>query len=386
MASGEDFQFVICPVLGSTPIGDLELTDVQWNDPVYGPGAGFTAKAAITKTQPRDKLYELTEPDTVALYVKDSVNGTYLFGGPVVARPWDRESRKLVISAQSWKAWTYHKLCGMNRGTNPVSNRAFTYLNTDQLAIARSLLSAVLAGEPGCPVINIGTELSGILRDLNFNAWDQKYLGAQIDSMANRDNGFEWTIEVRPASNGNPALWFVPAFPSRGGLNNRLLLLHEEAQGGNILALPDPEESAGERRSRVWTTGPGQPPAQMVAYDEDPALTNGFLLLRETVRSYNNGITKIETLADHARTERVYRASTLQQVVLEVGLRDPDFRIYNSGDKVGLRVTDEWLRWDFSSVRILDRAVKINRTDKPDIAALMIDLNDVNLPENEAVV
>lgn len=386
MAARENFQFIICPILSSVPVGELSLSDVEWNRPVYGAGAGFTGKAAVTRTQTRERLIGLTEPDAVALYVKDVVNGTYLFGGPLYANPWSMSDSRLVLQAHSWKAWLYQKLCGMSRSTNPVGDRVFSWTNTDQFAIARNLISAVLTGEVGCPTIKLGSELSGVPRDMNLHAWDQRYLAQQIDTMANRDNGFEWDIDIRPNALGNPELWFVPSYPTRGGLNNQILLLHQAAEGGNILKVLQPEATAGDRRSRVWTTGPGKPPDQMVAYDQDPALDSGSILLRETVTNYNNGISKITTLADHARTERIYRSKILQQVALEVAIDKPDFRQYESGDKVRLKVKDKWIDWDFTSVRILDRTMKINRNEEPDIANLLIDLNDTELPENEAVV
>lgn len=386
MTTRNEYEFIICPILGSASVGGLELDDVAWSDPVYGTGAAFSGKAAITKTQQRSQVYDLTQPDSVALYVKDTVTGTYPFGGPIYANPWNRSEHRVVVQAQSWKSWLYQKLCGMNRSTNPVTDKLYSWTNTDQFTIARNLITAVMAGEVGCPTINMGTELSGVLRELTFHGSDQKYLGAQIDSMANRDNGFEWNIDIRPDNQGRPSLWFAPSFPMRGGLNNQALLLHDEAQGGNILGMDDPENTSSERRSRVWTTGPGQPPDQMVAYDEDPALTGGSLLLRETVRPYNNGITKLTTLADHARAERVYRTQTIQQVSVDVSVDDPDLRTYASGDKVRLKVQDEWVQWDFGSVRIVDRVVRLNRSDKPDMASLLIDLNDTELPENQAVV
>lgn len=382
------FRFVVCPIFGSTPIGELELSDVAFNDPVYGAGASFEGYAEITDTQTRDRLWDLTVPDSVALYVLDDETDQYLFGGPVFDRPWLRANRRLKVLAQSWKGWTYQKAYGMNRATNPVSDRTFSNTNTDQFSIARNFMTAVLTGESGVPAIAVGSETSGVFRQLNVQGSDLKMLGSVIDSMANRDNGFEWNIDIIPNAARNPSLRLGLYFPGRGSLNNQILLIHQEVDGGNILAMGDPQETAAERRSRMWTNGAGSPPGQPIAYDEDPALSTGFVLLREAVKNYSS-VTQLATLADHARSERLYRNHTLQSVTIEVAVDDPDYRVYFSGDKVRLFIEDEWSKLDLNSVRIVDRVFKLNKSGSdpdPDSISLALDLNDTELPENEAVV
>lgn len=383
------FRFIVTSVLSSTPIGELELSAVSWNDPVFGAGGSFSGQAEIGITQTRDNLAALTIPDQMALYVMDDATDQYMFGGPIFARPWDRVTRRLTIQAQSWKSWMYQKLCGMNKATNPVTDTTFAYTAQDQFTIAQSLITLTANADIGCPHFVIGTELSGVLRDLNFHGSDQRFLGDQIDSMANRDNGFEWTIVIDPTgTNGNPTLRFLPSFPTRGGLNNQVLLLHQQTTGGNILEMDNPEESAADRRSRVWATGAGQPPDQIVAYDEDPSIAGGFILLREGVTNYNS-VTIMSTLAAHARAERIYRAQPLQQVTVSVAVSDPSYTTYAPGDKVRLLVEDGWVMWDFDAVRIIDRSFQINNTGeaaKPDVAKLLIDLNDIDPPETAAVV
>ena len=381
------FRFVICPVLSSVPIGELFLSSVSWSDPVFGTGASFTGKAEIGPDQTKETLLALTQPDAVALYVKDDDTGQYLFGGPIYDNPWGRSERRLTVVAQSWKAWTYQKMLQMNTTVNPVTDVSYSQTNKDQFLISRLLIAATVNADVGCPTVNLGSELSGVIRTITGTGSEMKFLGNVIDSMANRDNGFEWEIQVRPDNTGNPVLWFAPSFPARGGLNNRLLLLHQMAEGGNILEMGDPENSAADRRSRIWATGTGQPPDQPVAFDQDPSVATDFALLRESVTNYNT-VSGIATLADHARAERIYRNQTLQQVHVTVALDNPDFRTYASGDKVKLVVSDDWIDWDFDAVRIINRTFNINNEgeQKIDKIDLLIDLNDTDLPENITVV
>ena len=115
-----DLRYLVTSVLGSEIVGELELSDVSFNDPCFGTGGMFSAYAEINQTQDRDRLSALTTPDSVALYVRDDDTGNYLFGGPIFDRPWNRDSRKLQIRAQSWKSWTYQKMLTMNHIDNPV--------------------------------------------------------------------------------------------------------------------------------------------------------------------------------------------------------------------------------------------------------------------------
>ncbi|SRR6266498_21816 len=377
------FRFIITPVLSFVPIGELQLSNVTWNDPAFGTGASFEGKAEIGIDQTKAALQELTEPDTVALYVLDDDTGQYLFGGPIYDNPWSLKERRLSIRAQSWKTWTYQKMLQMNTANNPVTDVSYTQTNKDQFLISRLLIAATVNTDVGCPLINVGTELSGIIRTLTATGSEMKFLGNVIDSMANRDDGFEWEIQTRPDNAGHPSLWFVPSFPSRGGLNNQILLIHQMPDGGNILDMDDPENTSIDRRSRIWATGTGQPPDQPVAFDQDSSMALDFSLLREGVTNYNS-VSFLSTLADHARAERTYRNNTLQQVALTVALDDPDFQSYSSGDKIRLLVTDDWIDWDFDSVRIIDRTFSVGNDGarKIDSVKLLIDLNDTELPQN----
>lgn len=379
------FRFVVCPALSSIPIGELELGDVSWNDPCYGVGGAFSGKAEINDVQDRDKLRILTEPDAVALYVYDDSTGEYPFGGPIFDSPWNPDERRLEIKAQSWKSWAYHKLFGMNRSTNPASDTLFSRLNKDQFVIAQDLFSASVNADQGCPFVSLGTQTSGVMRDLNVHGSDFKFVGDIVDSMANRDDGFEWNIDVVPNVKRNPTLRLGLYFPGRGSLNNRVMILHQQTEGGNILSMDRPQSTTSERRSRVWATGAGQPPDMPVAFDQDPAIPTGFTLLREAVRNYSS-VTGIGTLASHARSERNYRNHTLQSVVVKVGIDDPDYSSYTSGDKIRLLVEDDWINWDFEAVRIVERSFLVNHSGDPDSVKLLIDLNDTELPQNQAVL
>lgn len=390
------FRYFVAPILTpGSPAGELELSTVSWDDPVGGTGGSFSGKAEVKQVgQTRDQLLFLTEPNGMALYVYDDVHATYLFGGPIKARPWSHDERRLTVRAISWKSWLYQKLITMSMATNPPTDTVWTFTGIDQFVIARTLFTSSsppgVSADYGVPVINMGVELSGVLRDLTYQGSQFKFAAELIDSMSTKDAGFDWVISVEPDNNRMPALWFRPSFPGRGVLNNQVLIFQSQQQtGGNILSMEDPEDASDDMRTRVWATGAGSPPDQVVAFDEDPELVNDVSLLTcERVDNFSS-VTSNSTLASHARATRAYYGQPLQQVNITVGLDDPDYTTYGTGDKVRLLVQDEWIDWDFNAVRIVNRQFNVDNqgsSPAPDSIKLTFDLNDNELPEDEAAV
>jgi hypothetical protein len=382
-----DFRFVICPVLQpGSPIGELSLSTVSFNDPVTGTGGSFSGKLEVSASM-KDIYAALTEPWTVALYVQDPVSGDYLWGGPLIQRPWDPSERRLQLTAMSWKSWLYMKALDPDFSVNPPIDKIYSQTATDQFSIARYILGFVNT-DVGTPHINMGIELSGINRDLSTQGTQFKFIGDLIDSMANRDNGFEWNIAVEQDSNGHPSLWFRPYWPKRGQVNNSVILLHEQPTGGNILSFSNQSDSAAALRTRCWATGSGQPPDMLFAYDQDPALTGGFTLLAERVDNYST-VSDIATLAQHARTARKYFGQSRSTITPSLGLDDPDFRLYAAGDKIRLKVQDDWWDFDFNAARIIDKQFNVNNegdSPAPDTVSLTIDLTDTLLPQDDEQV
>jgi hypothetical protein len=369
------FRFLACDALTGASLGYLDLQDVTFNGPVTGV-AQLTGKAYVQPSQDRDTLDQLTQPDQVALYAV--AGGTYWWGGVIQSRPWDPASRSRTITAMAWKGWLALRFIGPNAAANPVSDVTYTNTNTDQLVIARSILAAAIAGN-GTPNIMTGAELSGVNRDLNW--------------LATRGKGFEWNIEVRPDNlTGHPTLWFVPYYPARGSGQPAISLtvrsaiaLTSTGKNGNCSIEGTIDDSAVNRRTRVWATGKGTPPDQLMAFDDDPDLAADLSLIKETKTGYTS-ISAVTTLAANARAERVFRSVPTSQVTVRATFAEVDPTRYGSGDRVQLFYQDEGVTLDFDAVRIVDVAITVNSGQIVDSALLTIDLSDNQLPDNSAEV
>jgi hypothetical protein len=377
-----DFQVLACNSLDGTRLGYLDLQGLTFNTPLAGVGT-LAGNAILSPAQDADKLEVLTRTDDVALYVVSAGN-VFWWGGVIKSRPWDPSNRLRAVTATSWKGWLGTRIIGPNAAVNPVTDVVYGYTATDQLAIARAIITAATA-DTGCPAISIGTETSGVLRDLNWLGSDFRYAADLIDSMASRAGGFDW--EIQPSINavtGLPVLTFVPYYPQRGN-QSVALTFRKTPNGGNIIVDSPIDESSTERRTRVWTTGKGTPPDRKMAYDEDPDVDAGLALLTETVTNYSS-VDTVATLATNARAERTFRGVPTNTMQIKALFADLDPTLYDTGDRIQLIYSDEGLSLNLPSVRIIDRALNPFPSDGAPYATITLDLSDTELPDNTAEV
>lgn len=381
------FRFLICPILSSIPIGELDVTDVQFTQSVDGSGTTFTGQVVLSSTQSADKVKALLNypynPRAVALYVL--VDDTYLWGGPIQSRPWEHSTRSFAITATSWKAWLYQRFIGPNTAINPVADITYGYTNTEQFDIARAIVGFATTGD-GTPTIATEPGVSAVNRDLNWFGSEFKLAGDLIDSMASRVQGFEWDVLIQQDSAGNPALKLALYYPKRVIVNGGVIF-KSTPTGGNVLDYTNPDDSAEHIITRVWGAGSGTAGTDLLmAYDQDPDLSDDNILLVESKEYDNSTTTDINTIAGHVQGIRKFHASGLQQITVTVPLDSPDFLAYNIGDKVRLIVNDEVQDIDYNTVRIVRRVFNVNASGtspKADSCQLLIDLNDVDLPQDD---
>lgn len=370
------YRLLCCNSLTSARLGYLDLQDVTFNDPLDGIGA-LSGKAYVGPAQSADLLSTLAQEDVVSIYVQ--AEGRYLWGGPIVAAPWNPGERCHEITAMAWKGWLYQRYAGPNPAVNPVADVTYAHTATEQLDIARSVIATAVADD-GCPTIRVGAEVSGVTRDLNWLGSDFRFCGDLIDSMANRARGFDWTISViADGATGLPALYFAPFYPTRG-TQAPALTFKKTPNGGNYSVSGSIESSSTDRRTRVWTTGKGTPPDRKMAFDDDPGLITGDALLRETATGYTSADT-VDTLATNARAERNFRSAPIRTMQITVFFADLDPLRYDTGDRSQLVYRDEGVSIDLPAVRIVDRAMHVHG-DGADYASLTLDLSDSAMPDD----
>ena len=362
-------EFSFHDMLTARRLGSLKFTDWSFNDPLGGVGQ-FSGTLPITEAN-RDFIRDIIKPNLSAVYAK--VGDVYLWGGIVTGRPWKRSTSTLTIKATQWEGYWYRRF---------VLNRYYK-ASIEQMQATREMLSTAMA-DIGTPRVTLDTASSGVLRQVTVEPWTT--VGDALDSVANRDNGFDWSIQIRNNSQtGLPELYLAQWYPERQSqtdvlgvtIESRKELIESLQSGGNA-NVDDWPEDAIQAATRVWATGDGSPPDQPIAKDEDPDLTDGFLPLFESVTNWF-GVTSKAVLADHARSERMDRALPLQTLPADLPVDTPRIEEYLVGDRARVVIKDEWLDIDLPAVRIIDRAISSDQTSGMK-ATVLLDLTDYEAP------
>jgi hypothetical protein len=352
----------------------LPFRDESWSWIVRGNGS-FSGKITIPQDpQAREQIREATEKKVAAIYVRDRSNSSWPWGGPVLSRQWDPDNRVITVTAVDWRTWFFWVfLAPLENLTGDV---LYSWTQVDQLQIARDICNLVTAGgsPAGRPtILAADTIMSGILRDLNVQGLSFKRPGDLLNTMSNRDRGFEWGIDIRADAFNRPAPHFSTYYPQQGA-SVQGLLLKATPDGANLLKYGPVDENGADQRERQWTTGAGQPPDIPFAQDTDPNI--GGVLMREDVSNYSS-VTERTTLASHARAERRFYSQGTNTLAVEVSLDNPDVSSYAIGDRGRLLIQDDWTDWDLPAVRIVEKKVDPQNLK----ASLTLDLADYTLPE-----
>lgn len=379
------YRYAFHSTLTRAYLGEFLLKGVTFNSPLKGAGGQFNGVIVLDdKRQVAADVKAATTMEDCCVFViyKDDDTGieTYLWGGIIYSRKWSRKARTVTIAASEFKSYFYTVEYSPSR-TPPFANRKFVYAATDQLAIARALLADVTT-RPGTPAVTYPIVNSTRPRDLIVFASDHKIIGDIVDGMADRNDGFDWAINIRKSTTDRlPELVADMYYPERGTSQDLTFSSTRESFDlgtdgrGTILDLPEWNEDSANRRTRVWATGAGSPPDQPIAMDDDPDIEIDAVVLRETTVNYGSVLVPA-TLSEHARAERSVLAVYTESIDIALKpnfIKPTDFSV---GDRVVLSVHDEWLNIDEEEVRIVDKAIAPFSSQDGERILVTLDLSD----------
>jgi hypothetical protein len=361
-------KFNVHDVLTDKYLGSIDPVSYSFNDPINGNGQ-FTGAVTIPHDPgPVATLKARTLPDAVALYILDG--NTYIWGGIINYRDRKPGVNVLNIQAQHWRAWYFDRLISAKAG--------YFYSNQDWWTIARSLMNLAQTeggGPAGCPSISYDTTaVFGTSGDLTMTPGMS--IGSAMDDIANRDNGFEWSVAFRNNTQTGLPQRFLELWVKGQTRSGVKLLSLDANQSTNRVMFGQWAESAVNRRSRVWAVGAGQPPDQPVAPDTDPDTAAGKTLLRETWET-RQGVVNTSTLFAYARWRRIKLENPYAVVPVEIPFGVPPIASYRSGDRVRVRIEDSWDDLDIPGVRLTNRTVHMQQGQAPSVT-LEIDFNDIS--------
>jgi hypothetical protein len=380
------FQYKVYSILTGSPLGELPLQDVVFNDPLRSPGQ-LTGYIALSPLSPAERIKRFTEPDAIALYVSwwsdldgDGVETEILcWGGIISSRLWKRKDRRVEIFADQIESWLKTRRITPDPVTFVERDADFNWTGIDQFQIARDLADYAIE-EPNHPrlVTSLGG-MSGRLRDRNISSFSFMSVYDAIESIARRIDGFEWSIEYRYAElDGYPENYLALFYPERTTSSAITLAITIDNTGGNIKEYDWPED-ASPRRDRVWAVGEGEPPVQPIVQDTDPDIALSQRVFREDSSSWS-GVVNLPTLSAHAQAERAARNEETTLVSIDVTCESPDLGTFIVGDRARLIIKDEWMDIDLPYVRIVERTMRPRTSDQGNRMTLVIDVADNQMP------
>lgn len=347
----------------------------KWNQVVGGNGV---LEGYITLPDDPEQVAAIrtaTDELSSAIYVRSTTSSSYLWGGPVIERR--VQGDQLKVTCMEWRSWPFQIV--VPPGVN--SDTYYSFDDVDQMQIARTVMqyaAGILDTDAGHP-LTYTSQSSGKLRDLHFYGSEMKKAGEVIDSIANRDGGFEWTLQPLVSQlDGLPLVNFHCFFPQQGNVLPQLVFKATK-KGGNCIP-GEIVQSGATRYSRFWATGVGQAPDQLYAYDSDPNIATKSVLRLDGSTSFST-VSERATLASHARRARRFYQPGLNLVTVQHNLVQIDPDLYSIGDRARLIVKDRWNDIDMASVRIISKDID---TSGAGTVSTVLDLTDDTLPEVDA--
>jgi len=345
-----EYTYLACDWVTHAIIDELPLAGVSLGDPL-NKGATLSINMS-TETDKASIQRDATAPYRTLLFVER--NGLFIWGGWCWQRSWSSSSKKYSLGYGQFD--TYFD----QREIYP----SVVYSATDQLAIARNLIDVAQAGPGGNIGVTHGNPAatSGVLRDREYKAEEQKMVGASLQQLAAVEGGFDFHYDIeRDPGTGLAAVKFYTFYPYRGLSPQTSQLIFEYP--GNVESYDWSE--GGTFATRTHEVG-GQPEA--VSPDQEAGgvlqsfilrsdlISQGYPLIDQTVS--RNDIIIQSTLDDHTVEDARLAASIDDVPSITVDpSADPVYGTYVTGDYAKLIINDP-LRFPDGMeawVRIVDR-------------------------------
>lgn len=231
---------------------------------------------------------------------------------------------------------------------------AWTPVQVDQLEIARTLIrnaQAVLGGDIG---VQLGTELSGVLRDDDYPAL--KNVDEALLQKANLDNGFDFTIDVSYVA-GVPTKRLLLGFPRLGRGADTSGLVFELP--GNITEWTDEWDAFSASATDMWAVGEGEGSSKLMSHATDATLIAAGYPRLDAVSSQTT-VSQRATLDARARADLAGAPIPVRTFSCEVRAGgDPPLGAYIPGDEARFVVADDWYRPSAVGEPTFDRYLRI---------------------------
>ena len=323
------YNYLLADLLTNQVLAELPLNGVSFGRRL-GKAGPINFSFGLQRSGFSDEaILEATEPGRTAIYVDR--DGALVYGGIVWSRTWQEQSYSLQMYGESFESFLYRE---------DIRN-TLDYVNVDQRNIGIDLVNKMQA----YPYRDIGIivpdaySTPNILRSTTFADYEAWTFGKAMDYMKDYAAGFDYTIDVRYGTDGQPEkVMYIDDLLGQSETNTQLAFDYP----GNVKNYWWPESaSKGATTIHGMGAGEGSAMARTVVTDQ-PKLDAGY---PELVSFYSNKDVTVQATLDSKSV------SQLAQYPMPFGVPtfetnpniEPQFGSYQLGDYA--RVSIESVRF-----------------------------------------
>ncbi len=257
-------------------------------------------------------------------YVVAERGSTVIWGGFIRTRTYQSQSKTLQLYCQAWEHYPEYRFM-----RSPV----FEYLNTEQTTIFINLWTQMIA-DPNSIHFTLPSPISTVVpKSVTVKDFEFKYYRSVMDSLANADDGFDWTIDVQHAS-GSYEKTLRIGYPTLGAVNP----VHFDYPGSIVNYWSNGSMSG--RGTHFYGVGAGEGSTVIQQEIIHSDLISGGFPRYDSYVSFKD-ITSQETLTGLATQAAIVRKPGVPIITLELkGDKEPEFGSYGLGDAARLYFND----------------------------------------------
>jgi hypothetical protein len=329
------YRYLFADLLTNQIQSELSITGVNFSSALNSSGA-FQGTILLSGLSAAQNAMAATIPARSALYVDR--DGVLVWGGIIWNRTYNSSNQHLSISAREFESYFERRRITSN----------VVFYNTDQLAIAQSLINTAQSKTNGNIGVVVPTNTSGVNITRTFYGYEQKTVMSAIQDLSKAGSGtagqtgFDFSIDVSYDAYNNPTKTLVLGYPRIGRAYSATSTTVPvfEFPAGNVVEYEYPEDGSAVANT-IYATGAGSNEGKMIYSSSDATkLATGWALLEDSV-SYSDIIdaTVVQNLAA-GQVAAVSYPPTVLKVVVVAGV-DPILGSYQIGDDARVRIFDD---------------------------------------------
>ena len=362
-----NYRYIFADLLTNKVNMELPLFGVTFNRIINQPG-NFQGFFALGNEGLSDQdILDATLPGRTAIYVErtnSAGDSDLIWGGILWSRTWQEQALSMQFTGQTFESFFYKEDI---RST-------IVYVNVDQRNVLRNLITAMQA----YAYRNIGITVpsafaNSILRSVTFNNYEVWTFGKAIEYMIEYDQGFDYTIECRYDTNGNPSKTLRTDNVLGSPIDTSQLVFDYPGSIKNFW-LP---ENAAKGATTVHGIGAGEGSAMpRIVQTNQHLLDVGY---PELVEVYTNkDVTIANTLASQTVAALAQLTVPISVPTFEINpSQEPEFGSYSLGDYAKFNIESKrYPGGKVLSSRILGWDVSPTESDNQENVKLVIEGED----------